>query len=76
MLESLTGHEERVGAARPLGVQHGGMPGRKNWLDRRKDEAEYTDGDPDVLIIGEPFRWLPETFALAPLPFHCEMCST
>lgn len=51
-LNELTGFEEATGHNRPKGVQHGAMPSRKNWLDRRKDEMEFRDQDPEVLIIG------------------------
>ncbi|KAI0177562.1 hypothetical protein BJ166DRAFT_26200 [Pestalotiopsis sp. NC0098] len=51
-LNELTGFEEATGHNRPKGVQHGAMPSRKNWLDRRKDEMEFQDQDPEVLIIG------------------------
>lgn len=51
-LEELTGFEEPRGPRRPNGVQHGFHHGRKNWLDRRQDEENFTDSDPDVLIIG------------------------
>jgi hypothetical protein len=51
-LSELTGFEEAVGHNRARGVQHGAMPSRRNWLDRRKDEIEFRDKDPEVLIIG------------------------
>jgi hypothetical protein len=51
-LEELRGHEEPRGSRRPNGVEHGGKPGRKNWLDRRKEAIEFTDSEPAVLIIG------------------------
>lgn len=57
-LEELTGFEEPRGPRRPNGVQHGFHHGRKNWLDRRQDEENFTDSDPDVLIIGEPMSLL------------------
>lgn len=52
-LTALNGHEEPVGPRRAKGVNHGANPGRKNWADRRKDEVEFLDSDPDVLIIGK-----------------------
>ena len=52
-LEGLTGFEEPLGPRRALGVQHGGQPGRKNWLDRRKEETTFTNSEPDVLIVGK-----------------------
>ncbi|KAK5662687.1 hypothetical protein OQA88_8603 [Cercophora sp. LCS_1] len=51
-LESLGDHPEARGGQRPNGVQHGGRPGRKNWLDRRKEAQEVLDNEPAVLIIG------------------------
>ncbi|KAK1760183.1 hypothetical protein QBC47DRAFT_312488 [Echria macrotheca] len=51
-LEELRGHEEPRGPRRPNGVEHGGKPGRKNWLDRRKEAIEFRDSEPAVLIIG------------------------
>ncbi|KAK3372639.1 dimethylaniline monooxygenase (N-oxide forming) [Podospora didyma] len=51
-LEELDGHEEPLGKRRARGVQHGGKPGRKNWLDRRREEVDFVDSEPDVLIIG------------------------
>lgn len=51
-LTELAGFEEAIGRNRPKGVQHGAMPSRKNWLDRRKDELDFQDHDPEVLIIG------------------------
>lgn len=52
-LEELKGFEESVGPHRPTGVNHGYHQGRKNWLDRRRDEESFVDGEPDVLIIGK-----------------------
>ena len=53
-LESLTGHEEAVFGRRPQGVEHGGKPDRKNWLERRQAEANYDEGrEPTVIILGE-----------------------
>ncbi|KAI0396044.1 hypothetical protein F5Y17DRAFT_465373 [Xylariaceae sp. FL0594] len=48
----LKGHESAIGPRRPIGVQHGAEAGRKNWLDRRHDEADFKNSQPDVLIIG------------------------
>ena len=53
-LFELKGREEAVGTHRPDGVQHGGMPGRKNWKERRALDGEYLGGkSPTVLIIGK-----------------------
>ncbi|KAF3763245.1 FAD/NAD(P)-binding domain-containing protein [Cryphonectria parasitica EP155] len=51
-LEELKGFEEPVGRRRPTGVAHGYHRGRKNWLDRRREEEDFVNGDPDVLILG------------------------
>lgn len=51
-LDELRGFEEQLGHNRPRGVQHGAMPSRKNWLDRRTEEIEFKDKEPDVLVIG------------------------
>lgn len=52
-LEELKGFEEPLGNRRPNGVEHGYHHGRKNWLDRRREEANFTTSDPDVIIIGK-----------------------
>jgi hypothetical protein len=51
-LEELKGFEERKGARREVGVQHGGLIGRRNWAERRRDEGEFEGTEPQVLIIG------------------------
>jgi hypothetical protein len=52
-LKELKGHEEVIGKRRPNGVAHGEHLSRKNWLDRRKAEENFEDGEePAVLIIG------------------------
>lgn len=51
-MNELNDHPEPVGRLRPIGVQHGANPERKNWLDRRQAEINFENGDPDVLIIG------------------------
>jgi putative flavoprotein involved in K+ transport len=53
-LEELKGHEERLGARRPKGVQHGANPERETWLEDRQREAEelgFTT-QPYVVIVG------------------------
>ena len=50
----LKGHEEHKGPTRPTGVEHGVVPGRKNWLERKQEEEAalgYTK-QPYCLIIG------------------------
>jgi hypothetical protein len=51
-MQELKGHEETVFGRRPQGVEHGGHPGRKNWLERREAESNFENRDPAVLIIG------------------------
>jgi putative flavoprotein involved in K+ transport len=53
-LYELKGHEERRGAARPLGAEHGINPDRETWLERRRREDEELGYSiqPEVLIIG------------------------
>ena len=53
-MTELKGHEEKTGAARERGVQHGADSGRQTWLERRQQEdAELgIKTQPDVLIIG------------------------
>ncbi|GAA0608309.1 NAD(P)/FAD-dependent oxidoreductase [Sporichthya brevicatena] len=51
-LQSLTGHEDRVGERRPTGTEFSWEFGGDNWLDLRNKEIEYSDRDPQVLIIG------------------------
>lgn len=52
-LRELRGHEEGTFHRRPLGVSHGGQPGRRNWADERSLAREYKDGtEPKVLILG------------------------
>ena len=52
--QELRGHEEPMGARRPMGAEHGVQRGRKTWLERRDDEAANlgTTEQPYVLVIG------------------------
>lgn len=53
-LRELKGHEEGTYHRRPVGVKHGGIPGRTNWAERRQLAADYQDGsEPAVFILGE-----------------------
>ncbi|EGY21420.1 indole-3-pyruvate monooxygenase YUCCA1 like protein [Verticillium longisporum] len=53
VLQEIKGHEEAVNSRRDRGVEHGGKPGRKNWVERRQAEAELEpDIEPAVLILG------------------------
>ncbi|RFO95613.1 FAD-dependent oxidoreductase [Rhodoferax lacus] len=50
----LKGFEEKTGTHRIKGAEHGVQKGRKNWLERRKDEEAslgYTE-QPYVVIVG------------------------
>jgi len=58
-LRELAGHEEPTNHRRTKGVEHGGKPDRKNWLERRKADADFEDSDPAVLIIGMVFATKP-----------------
>ena len=53
-LQSLAGHEEQLGATRPLGVRHGADRSRETWSERRaREEAALgTTEQPYCLIIG------------------------
>ena len=53
-LQSLTGHEEKVGFARPLGAERAATRGRINWTERLVAEREAlgTTEQPYCLVIG------------------------
>jgi cation diffusion facilitator CzcD-associated flavoprotein CzcO len=51
-LDELKGFEERLGSARPRGQAYSRDFRGPNWLDLRKQAAEYADRDPDVLVVG------------------------
>ena len=53
-MTELKGFEEKKGASRPKGVQHGALPNRQNWLERKTQEAAElgTTKQPYCLIIG------------------------
>jgi thioredoxin reductase len=51
-LEELKGFEEPLGTARPRGEAYSRDFRGPNWLDLRKEAAEYADHDPAVLVIG------------------------
>jgi hypothetical protein len=53
LMRELKGHEESVASRTPQGVDHGGKPGRKNWLECRVADANYESSEPAVLILGE-----------------------
>ena len=51
-LESLDGHEEKIGANRPTGAAYSRNFGGDNWADMRRKASAYDDRDPTVLVIG------------------------
>ncbi len=51
-LREIKGHEEATYHRRPKGVEHGGKPDRKNWLERRIAAVNLEDREPTVLILG------------------------
>ena len=52
-LEELKGYGQNIFDRRPVGAEHGGMPGRSNWADKRAGALDYADGsEPAVLVVG------------------------
>ncbi len=53
-LEELTGHEERQGTDRPMGVQHGATRGRVTWKEAREAASEEMGRtrQPYVVVVG------------------------
>jgi putative flavoprotein involved in K+ transport len=53
-MTELKGHEEKTGAQRVKGAEHGVQPGRKTWLEQREDEAKALGHttQPYVVIVG------------------------
>jgi putative flavoprotein involved in K+ transport len=53
-MSELKGFEEKKGASRPTGVQHGARPNRQSWLERKTQEAAELGmtRQPYCLIIG------------------------
>lgn len=51
-LEELKGHEETIGANRPIGQSYSRDFHGPNWLDKRVASRTYTDRDPTVLVVG------------------------
>jgi hypothetical protein len=53
-MTELEGFEEKKGATRPKGVQHGVCPNRQSWLERKSQEAAElgVTNQPYCLIIG------------------------
>ncbi len=51
-LESLDGHEEKIGDNRPTGAAYSRNFGGDNWADMRRKANAYEDREPTVLVIG------------------------
>jgi cation diffusion facilitator CzcD-associated flavoprotein CzcO len=51
-LQSLEGHEEKIGANRPTGAAYSRNFGGDNWADVRRKASAYDDREPTVLVIG------------------------
>lgn len=52
VIEELAGHTPTTGTNRVKGVAHGGTRTQVNWADRRRAATDYTDRDPQVVVIG------------------------
>jgi len=53
-LRELKGFEEKAGATRPVGTEHGAIRGRRSWLDRRREEEAALGHaiQPYCLVVG------------------------
>ncbi len=51
-LESIDGHEEKIGVNRPSGSAYSRNFGGDNWADMRRKASAYDDREPTVLVIG------------------------
>ena len=51
-LDSIKGHEERIGKARPKGESYSRDFRGPNWLDQRRAAQRYEERDPAVLVVG------------------------
>ncbi len=51
-MEELKGHEEPSGPTRVKGVVHGENDRRTSWLDRRRAKRDFTEDEPQVLVVG------------------------
>jgi thioredoxin reductase len=51
-LDELKGFEEALGRSRPRGQAYSRDFRGPNWLDLRKEAAEYSDRDPTALVVG------------------------
>ncbi|KAH6980625.1 flavin-binding monooxygenase-like protein [Ilyonectria sp. MPI-CAGE-AT-0026] len=51
-LEQLKGYEEPRGSRRPVGAEHSGSRGMKNWQEKRLSDINFEESEPAVLVIG------------------------
>ena len=51
-LQSIRGHEERIGANRPTGSAYSRNFGGDNWADMRRKAQAYEGREPTVMVIG------------------------
>jgi putative flavoprotein involved in K+ transport len=51
-MDGLKGFEEPLGSRREKGVSHGEQRSRRSWLERRDAEREFTDSEPQVVVVG------------------------
>jgi len=51
-LQELEGFGERTGKRRPTGEEYSHNFGGDNWLDLRRKDQEFSDRDPEVLVVG------------------------
>jgi Pyridine nucleotide-disulphide oxidoreductase len=51
-LQELEGFRERAGERRPTGEEYSHNFGGDNWLDLRRKDQEFSDRDPEVLVVG------------------------
>ncbi len=51
-LESLRGHEEKIGANRPSGAAYSRNFGGDNWDDIRRKARAFDDREPAVIVVG------------------------
>ena len=51
-LQSIAGHEEKIGDNRPTGAAYSRNFGGANWADVRRKAVAYEDREPTVLVVG------------------------
>ena len=51
-LQELHGHEEQIGSRRPSGAEWSYQFSGDNWADTRARSRDYSDREPEVVIIG------------------------